>query len=532
MVAPKWFIIGRNEYRIRTSVIRKIRPYFLYLALGILIGYVVFIAPALVRQLISDFYAFIISQAALAMVEIVLFFIFIYFVIAPITSALREEQIEHLHIFLSAPVSPSDVLLGQFLGSVPLYAILITLITGFFAALLTPLGLSMAQLVVIIVIFVLIFLSAFWIGTVAAALLKTKFGKTARGKDIGRALAMLLVLPLVAFYYVMAYGGLFHALFDPGASGLVKTVLGWLPSSWGAEIIVTFASNTNAALSVGIVARFCGLLIFFAASLWVGTKIAHRAYSLEPTSFISSRANPDGIFYKTIRYVGGSKSFGTVVVSLFKDYSRRLENLSLIFYMMGVLFLMVVFIAPQSTGPDDPPVAILLTLFIFPIIVVMVTGEVTVRGKESLFIFRKAPSGEERFAKAMIFKSWLMAVPIAGVATVSVTFFTAESTLIFLSVLTGLMMLFVAGYVVFVLGLFLLNPAFSEKSVKLWINIIISVAVSIGLFLFSLLISTGMGQLSEPIGGLVGVLIIQAILSWAIGAVFLPAGKKRLSKIE
>jgi len=39
---------------------------------------------------------------------------------------------------------------------------------------------------IIVTIFIVIFLSAFWIGTVIAALLRARLGKTARGRDIGR----------------------------------------------------------------------------------------------------------------------------------------------------------------------------------------------------------------------------------------------------------------------------------------------------------------------------------------------------------
>ncbi|MBU7028932.1 MAG: ABC transporter permease [Theionarchaea archaeon] len=532
MSTPKWLIVAKNEYRIRTSIIRGIRPYFPYLTIGILTIYVFFIAPLLVNLFIDDFIAFILSQAAVAMVEIILFMVFCYFIIIPITSALREEETGQLEIFLSAPIKSSDVLLGKFLGVVPLYAIVITIITGFFTAVLHPLGLSVVQIGITITIFVVIFLSALWIGTVIAALLRTKLGRTARGKDIGRALAMILALPFVAMYYVIAFGGLLETLADPGASGMVKILLGWLPSSWGTEVILNFASNPGniAAVWFETVTRFGGLLAFFAAILWVGARVADRAYSLEQPSFISSQAKPDGIFYKTIRYAGGGGSFGTLVVSLFKDYSRRLENISNISYMLGLLVLMIIFIVPTtSTDPDDPPAALMMTMFIFPIITVMVTGEVTVRGRESLYIYRKAPSGEGQFVKAMLLKSWLMAVPIAGVVTAVITFLTVHDTLGFKLSITGLMMLFIAGYVVFVLGLFLLNPPFSEKSAKLWINVMIAVFVSVGLFAVSLIILMRDG---EFIGGFLHVQLLHTALSWLVGIVFVYLGKIRLSRIE
>ena len=535
MPAPKWFVVAKNEYRIHTSIVRRIRLYFPFLVIGILTVYVVYIAPVIVSVFIDELSAFMISQAAVAMVEIILFLIFIYFMILPVTSTLREVNTYQLEIFLSAPVKPNDVLLGQFLGVMPLYAIFMTIITGFFTAVLNPLELNIVHITMTIIIFILIFLSAFWIGTVIAALLRTKLVRTARGRDIGRALAMILALPLVAMFYAISYGGLLETLANPAASGMVKTLLGWLPSSWGAEVIFTFASRGGDIATdwLGVVARFGGLVLFFVAVLWLGTKGADRAYSMERTSFIGARANPDGIFYNTVRYLSGGGVFGILVVSIFKDYSRRLENLSNISYMLGILALMVIFIAPQSMGPDEPPVGILvMAQFIFPIIIVMLTGEVTVRGKESLFVYRKAPSGEARFIKALLLKSWLMAFPITGVVTALITWLTMQVTFSSLIAITGLMMVFVAGYTLFVLGLFLLNPVFSEKSMKLWINVMIAMFVAIGLFMGSLLILTKGGQVSEPVGGLLLIQGVQSVLSWAVGIIALHLGKRKLQRIE
>ena len=114
MPAPKWLVIAKNEYRIKTSRIRKIRRYFPIFATGLLAVYIGLIVPAFVRFFLDDFVALLLSQAAVAMVQIILFTIFIYFMIIPIADTLREEQAGQLEIFLAAPIKPSDVLLGEY----------------------------------------------------------------------------------------------------------------------------------------------------------------------------------------------------------------------------------------------------------------------------------------------------------------------------------------------------------------------------------------------------------------------------------
>ncbi|MFB0504087.1 MAG: hypothetical protein ACETWE_09655, partial [Candidatus Bathyarchaeia archaeon] len=414
-------------------------------------------------------------------------------------------------------------------------AIFITVATGFLTAILNPLGLDLAQMVIVVMIFVITFLSALWIGSVIAALLRTRLGRTARGKDIGRGLAMIIALPMVALIYAIQFGGLASALVDPNASGTVKAFLSLLPSSWGAEVIVGFALNPGniSAMGLEILTRFGGLVAFFLATLWLGARAANRAYSLEPASFTSSKAKPDGAFYRTVKSLGGGGSFGTLLVSVFKEYGRRLENLSNVTYIIGLLFLMSVFIAPTvSDDSPDVPVSLMMALFLFPLVVVMVTGEVTVNGKENLFIYRKAPDGEGRLIRAMLVKSWLIAVPLAGVATAVMAMITMKIPLFSLLTNIGLMMLYIAAYVAFVLGLFLLNPAFSPKSVRLWVNVMVVIFSSIGLFAVSLLVLTRVFAMSEAFGAILYVQLMQTAMGWLLGVVFLFLGKMKLSKIE
>jgi predicted MFS family arabinose efflux permease len=98
------------------------------------------------------------------------------------------------------------------------------------------------------------------------------------------------------------------------------------------------------------------VVAYFVGMLWLGGKIADRAYSLEPTAMTVSRVGRDGAFYGAVRTFGGGGSFGVLVVSVFKDYARRLENITNVSYILLVLIMMKVFIAPQyEVGPGDPP---------------------------------------------------------------------------------------------------------------------------------------------------------------------------------
>jgi hypothetical protein len=534
----KWLVVAKNEYRLHTSSIRRIRPYFLYVIIGLLTVYVGFIAPAVVSPFIDNFLAFIITKAAVPMVQIILFMFFFMLIVFPISGTLREAQTGQLEIFLAAPIKPSDVLLGEFLGMMPFYAIAITVITGSFTAVLTPLGLDMAQIAIIIITFVVTLLSAYWIGIVIAAILRTRLGKTARGKDIGRAIAVVIALPIIAVMYAILGGGLVEALLDPGTSGMVRAILGVLPSSWGAEVFVSFASNPGNIAAVGFetVTRFGGLLAFFVAVLWLGAKVANRAYSLEPTTFIASRAKPDGVFYKTVRYLGGGRSFGTLLVSVFKDYGRRLENLSWIVYVVGLIGMINIFLSDPYSSPRDP--LVVSSLMAIPLLTGFVIGTVS-RGKETLFLYKKAPHGVRRFVRARLLQGLLVAVPIAAVIMAVSTILVPEITLfpLLMNVIWG--SLRTMASVVFLLGLALLIPVFAEGSrertfgaiINLQAILFTTIGLEIGFSQFGLSFRKILPSL-EPFTGLLFDHLLQTAIISLLGIMLLYLGKRKLSRIE
>ena len=538
MASPKWLVVARNQYRISTSSIRRIRPYFLYLAIGLLAIYVGIIAPAIVNPFIDDFLAFIITQSAVPLVQIMLFMFFFFMILFPISDTLRELQTAQIEIFLAAPVKPSDVLLGEFLGKMPFYAIAIAVITGTFTAFLTPLGLDIAQIAIIITVFVVTFLSAFWIGVVIAAVLGTKLGKIARGKDLGKALSVIIVLPMIAVMYAIIGGGLPEALANPGTSQMVRTALGILPSSWSAEIFVGFASNPGDMGAVGFqtLTLFGGLLLFFIAVLWVGTKVANRAYSLDTFNFTSSTAKPDGFFYKTIRFIGGGKSFGTVLSSIFKDYSRRLENLSWVIYAVGLVVLIRVFISDSSSEPFDQ--LTFLSMMAIPFLAAFVVGTVS-RGKNTLFIFKKSPSGIWKFVKARLFQAWLVAVPIVVVLIVVSNILIPQIGLEILLINVVWGALRALALVAVVLGLAIINPIFAEESrernigiiVNLMIILFATIGFEIGLSRVGLSFDKMLPNTDGFTSGLLDYLLLTIVFT-LVGIFLLYIGIRKLERIE
>jgi len=357
-------------------------------------------------------------------------------------------------------------------------------------------------------------------------LARTRFAESARGRDIGKALSLVLALPMVAVMYAIVGGGLVEALADPGTSGLVKDLLRLLPSSWGSELIASFASNPGNIGAVGFDAliRVGGLVIFFLAVLWLGTKAASRAYNIEPTTFTASMVKPDGFLYKAVRNLGGGESFGILLASVFKDYGRRLENLSRIAYVLALIVMVNVFFVHGLSDPEGP---LVMAQFLFPFLAVFIVGQVIVHGKESVFIYKKTPHGVGRFVKAKLVQSWLVVVPIAvAITAVTLALGPQAPILSMLAYIVSITFL-VAGNVALALGLSLLNPQFSESArtqmAGLMLNANVAMFASIGIFIGSMVILDL---------GIFNTLLLQNIVIWLMGIAFLYLGKRRMDRIE
>jgi hypothetical protein len=534
MPASKWLVVARNEYRVNTSRVRRLRPFLPIIFVVAIAGYVFFVAPSIVDRYVGEYAAEILSRVAVSQMRIILATFFIYSIMIPIQTSLRQEPMGRLEIYLSSPIGTGDVLLGEFLGQMPSNAIFVSIFAGILAALMGSAGAGAGQQAIVVAVFIITVFSGLWTGSVIAAVVKTRLGRTAKGRDIGKALAMAMALPLVVLYYGMAYGGFLTAFAEPESGGLVKVFLTLFPSSWGSDVILLIARNPGGLLMDSrILIGFGGVVTYFVGMLWLGGKIADRAYSLEPTAMSDTKVGRDGAFYNTVRGFGGGGSFGALLVSVFKDYARRLENITNVSYIIMVLIIMNVFITPQyEGGPGEPPVPLMMALFLLPIITVMVTGNITVQGRELLFIYKKAPNAVWRFLKAMVLKSWLVVVPIATGTALVTSPLQPGTTLSGVLVNTGLMALFSSANAVFVTGLFLVNPAYSDKSPKLFLNIFIALFGGITMFAASLYISTMGFRFEDPIFGLTGVSLLHTGFNLLLGYAAMLVGRRRLLAME
>ncbi|MFW9779091.1 MAG: hypothetical protein ACFFE8_09585 [Candidatus Heimdallarchaeota archaeon] len=533
-----WFPISRAQYRVTTSRIRGYRPYLPYIIPGGLALWIFVIAPMIVDSLIDEIQAIILSQVAVVMIQFLLTYFFLIFLTFPIVSTLQDIKADQLSLLLSSPVHSSDLLIGEFVGKSPFYTVFAVIIGGLFTAVLVPLNLDMVQILIVVLIFVVIFFSALWIGNLIAVILRSFLMKSARGRDIGRGLAVLIILPLVAILYGFM-GGYLEALKDPAIGKLVQDILTFVPSAWGAGVIVEFARNPGdlSAIDPFAYLQFAGILVFFFGSVYLGGILANRAYNMEPSTFSASTAKPDGILYKSIKRLGVTDSFGTLLVSGFKNYMRNARNVSWAVYAIGLTAMVSLFLMT----PTDHRGAIISTRILAPLLAAFVVSEVTLQGKENLLIYKQTPSGTSRYIMAKFWQYLLSIMPVVFVFDVIVGLRIAGMDgMMFGSNLVFSLMI-ASGTVTVVLGLFLMNPAYDDKAAEYQINLqicifLLLIPFFIGMILLENFAYHTIGFLlsgfTERDAHFYSWILLYGLLIWLVGMIFLWLGKKRLENLE
>ena len=517
---PKWYEIAKNEWRLKTSAVRGVRPYLLPIILAFLVAYVAWIAPCLMASVVPSFLAFVLSRTALATLELVLLTCFCYFLIIPFTNALQDVRVQEQEVLLAAPLSPGEILVGKFLGVLPLYAIGFVLFIGTFTALLAPAGLDAAQLVLTVVVMLLVLLSGLWLGIVGSALLRARLERSPRGRDAGKALGFVMALPIIALTYAMMGGLGFDLAIHPEANPAIAAILTAFPSSWGADLVLSFAAHPGnlAAMDFGDILRLFGIVAFFVAALGIGSVAVNRGYRLEAGTFTATRARAEGAVCRGLGSLGGATR-GMVLLAVFRDYARRLENTSRLVYIVGLLIFMRVFFVIDANSPNE---AVEILFILTPFVAALAVGNVTARGRDVLFLYRKSPAGEAALVRSKLAQGWVVVVPMIVASTAGFLWGVpgTDNPLVVLTFL-GVMALVAAADVAFVLGFGLVFPTFSDRPQTIVVSGLVPTLVALLVFIPLLLV---LGE--TP--GLVAFLAL--LLGLALALMLL--GMRHLRRIE
>ncbi|PWI46501.1 hypothetical protein CEE45_16510 [Candidatus Heimdallarchaeota archaeon B3_Heim] len=530
MISFQWWTVAKADYRMITSRFRQFRPILPFILGGGLIFWIFYLGPSLAESLLSEMDKYLFSLVAVVLVQFILFFCSLIFFVLPMMSILQDIRDHHFENLFSTPISPGNLLFGEFLGKMPFYATFAIIIGSFFTIALIPLGISVIQVLIILGIFILTFLTSTWIGNVTAVLVRSFLMKNARGRDIGKGVAFLIIIPLVVLMYA-ALGGYFDFLLDPEKSKWFGDLLKFFPSSWGAEIIIEFArspgnlTGINPTTSIQVI-----LLITFTIVVFItGIVFANRLYSLELKSFSAAKAKPDRMFYRFLSKLLGNGSFAVLVTASWKGYTRTVRNLTMLLYVIALVAAMNIFLMQ----PEDVESAIVSTIMITPLLAAFVAGEIGLQGKDSLLLYKHTPTTTFSFVKGKLGHYFLIILPIAVVIGGVVSLLVPNIQLHELLFNMIFQVIMATSLTLFSTGLFLRNPAFHDKAPEYMVNMQVIIFLIMIPFFFGLIVlDQFLYDTFRIIDSFYYIMGIVVIFAMTLGLIFLYIGVRHLDRLE
>jgi hypothetical protein len=557
-VVHTWYHIAKAEYFVSVSGMRKHRKLFAGAMFTIAALWAVVLAPMIVGAIIGGiipmpFIRNMLMSMFPGVMRAAMMLLWAMLLLYPLSNALQEVKIGQWEIMLSHAVRTRDILIGTYLGKIPLYGLLVL---AFAPILITPFMLAFevslfGQLLVYTVIALMV-LSTIWLSNFITALIQARLGQSARGNDIAKALAILVaVIVILPMYGLMYYLPVLSQL-------LGMNVFLLMPFAWTADLIswITIGSN-GIGLTESQIAGFSSVLqidaltsafligVFGLIFVAVGLLSADRIFTIGAgvrTEKITT-VGRDNLLLRGIRKVSKGP-FGELVTVSLKSFGRKAENLSKVFY--GIVLATILPIMVQQLDPgtfDFSSIALMLGMMIGILGVFPFAGTGFLESKDQLWMIQSAPKGASHFMRARLVSGLLIAVPLALVPTTLVAFMFGMTALEFLLLLVS-SCLIVWGAVMVSMGITARNPNYEDTKSPGYQTMIMgammltvfSVMAPILLDLFSFLAGISVFDFLESAFGTTGLRLFMIfsgpVCVLLVGALMMNLGVRSLTRPE
>jgi len=540
-----WKIIVKHEIRLKTYRYRKNRKLFLIIIYTIFLYWGFYLGPNLFDIIISQIAQDIPSEYVSFSVKFIEYFLtsfFLIILIYPLYSLYRKAEIGHSEVLLTSPIRPGDIFLGEFLGKLIFYFLLILGMGPVIISLLNQINtLNVWQYIVIYSSLFMLLAFGFLIGTIIANLFEYKMTKSKIAKDLGKSFLLVLSIIVIAMFYILRF------LFDLILSNPVyKIWLMYYPSFWYSNIILyaidpslnLFNSLSNylfviANLSLGVIIP--SLLLYFSY------KNADHFYTLEGHVengvFISKKERG---FYKLIRKITPPK-WRRLIITQFKIFFRKRENLFKIIYIGAFISVIGVIIIYSLENPGLVRYDILNFKLLIIVIVSWVGGllfgvliglHIFIDSKQLLFQYKSTTRG----IKALVFSYIYEIFYIILILDIILTFFFTllfQLELIYSLIFFITFMLYSFAIQIQAVGVQCFNPLFGERGKNAYLIsyfLIFSQVVSFFIVLF-IFVPSAPDTINNSLG-LTYIILINLALTSGFSFLIFHIGLRKLLKLE
>ena len=233
-----WYNIAKKEIRLKTFRFRKRRKLFFIIVYGIFLFWAIYLGPyfmdLLLPELLKIHSSYLIPVLP-PIIEYSFLMIFLIFIIYPLLMLYRKLEIGIKDIILSSPAKSGDIFLGEFLGQLPFYSLIVLAIgplgTSFLIQ-LNPYLTVFHYIIFYILIFILIAL-ALLIGNIIANWLEYKL--LSRDKKDSLNSVFFTILPFIIILGLYTSHFVFELLY---VYPIFKIFSNFLPSFWFSSVIL------------------------------------------------------------------------------------------------------------------------------------------------------------------------------------------------------------------------------------------------------------------------------------------------------
>ena len=554
-----WLAIAKAEFQVLSSSMRRNRKLYVGILYALAFVWAIVLTPMIFNAVLGAIFPMEVLRPMLMVIfpglmRTVGLFLWLILLLFPLSMALQEIKIGQWEIFLSNNVRTKDIMAGTFIGKMGLYGLIIIFLAPL---LISPFMLAfevsiIGQLLVYGVVTMLA-MGTIWLSNFLTSVIQARLGDSSRGNDIAKALAMVVAIVVI----IPMYGLMFFLPTLSELMGLNAFLV--LPSTWFADLISWLAITFNGiGLSASQILGFSTVLQlnmavtsvltvgFVLGTVGLALGAADRVFTIEAgvRTEVVTTVGKENIILRGVRRLN-SGPFGSLMVTNFKDFLRKAQNLSKIGY--GLILAIIMPVIMMSL---DIEYMQFKDLFMMLIVMMSLIGAMPFAGtgflesKDQLWIIQGAPSGASRYVKSRIASQALIGIPLAVIPSV-VIYFMIEMTTFEFVLLLGLGYAAVIGGMLTATGVTARNPNYEDtKSPAHQANIMTSVLLAefsiMGVMFADIFLTIGTGidffgfmvNIFGPGNMMIGVSAIGLVVQWAIAGLLVWSGIRYLSRPE
>jgi len=392
-------------------------------------------------------------------------------------------------------------------------------------------------------------LTVLWISNFVTAAVKSKLGDSSRGDDIAKALSFV-----IAFAGIMPIYGLIFAA--PMMTEILGTdVFLLLPFTWSADVVSWIAITFNGiGLTESEVAFFGTILqfdllvstlltgVFSVVVLGLTLGAAGRVFTITAGARTERiiTVGRENFILRVLRKLT-SDSFGALLVVNMKDYFRKAQNLSKMFYgviLAIVLPLIMTLFTDFGVGKDLVQIISMFGMMFAMVGAFPFVGTGFLESKDQLWIIQSAPRGASRFVKARLVMAVIADVFLTLIVVVGLTFILGLGAVDAL-LLLGYGLMVVIGSSMVAIGVTARNPNYEDTKspahqANMTMAIMIPMSTMIGSLLFFVFLT--INDLEVVLESMIGPLVYRVLFALtgptillSVGCIFVISGIRKLS---